>query len=89
MDKKNQLIDQISIVIDKLEKEYINEINDGVLQLIYKRYKNALAVLNNNEDSNRINILGGVRAYMDSYNYYENTLLAEMHQAEKLLKELK
>ncbi|MBY6934807.1 hypothetical protein EXM65_02625 [Clostridium botulinum] len=34
------------------------------------------------------NIIGGVRAYMDSYNYYNNPLLGELHKAEKLNKQL-
>ncbi|SFC55482.1 hypothetical protein SAMN05443252_104281 [Bacillus sp. OV322] len=88
MDKKKQFIDQIKVVINKLEEEYAKDINSGFLQLIYKRYKKALEILENNEDVKGINILGGVRAYMDSYNDYQDTLLGEMHKAEKLIKEL-
>ena len=88
MDKKKQLIDQIKVVINNLEKDYSNEITSGVLQLIYKRYKNALDVMENNEDIREVNIIGGVRAYMDSYNDYLNPLLGELHKAEKLNREL-
>ncbi|GGE54847.1 hypothetical protein [Priestia taiwanensis] len=88
MDKKKQLTDQIKVVINKFEEEYAKDINSGVLQLIYKRYKKALEILENNEDVKGINILGGVRAYMDSYNDYQNTILGELHKAEKLIKEL-
>lgn len=88
MDKKKQLIDQIKVVINKFEEDYAKDINGGVLQLIYKRYKKALEILENNEDIKAINILGGVRAYMDSYNDYQNTLLGELHKAEKIIKEL-
>ncbi|CAM4081791.1 hypothetical protein BAMA_16575 [Bacillus manliponensis] len=88
MDKKKQLIDQIKVVINKFEEEYAKDINSGVLQLIYIRYKKALEILENNEDIKGINILGGVRAYMDSYNDYQNTLLGELHKAEKIIKEL-
>ncbi|MCM3030922.1 MULTISPECIES: hypothetical protein [unclassified Niallia] len=88
MDKKKQLIDQIKVVINKLEEEYAKDINSGVLKLLYSRYKKALEILENNEDIKRINILGGVRTYMDSYNDYQNTLLGELHKAEKLIKEL-
>ncbi|CAH0178106.1 hypothetical protein [Peribacillus simplex] len=86
--KKKQLIDQIKIVINNLENDYYNEITSGVLQLIYKRYKKALDVMENNEDIREVNIIGGVRAYMDSYNDYQNPLLEELHKAEKLHKEL-
>ncbi|RRN73955.1 hypothetical protein EI200_04560 [Peribacillus simplex] len=88
MDKKKQLIEQIKVVINKIEKDYAKEMNSGVLQLIYKRYKKALEILENNEDIKEINILGGVRAYMDSYNDYQNPLLGELHKAEKITKEL-
>ncbi len=88
MDKKKQLIEQVKLVINKLEKEYAKDIGSGTLNLIYKRYKKALEILENNRDIEGINILGGVRAYMDSYNDYENPLLGEMHKAEKIFKEL-
>ena len=86
--KKKQLIDQIKVVINNLENDYYNEITRGVLQLIYKRYKDALDVMENNEDIRELNIIGGVRAYMDSYNDYQNPLLGELHKAENLYKEL-
>ncbi|MGM0888390.1 MAG: hypothetical protein ACQEW5_15800 [Bacillota bacterium] len=88
MDKKKQLIDQLKIVINNLEKDYSNVITSGVFQLIYIRYKNALDVMENNEDIREVNIIGGVRAYMDSYNDYLNPLLEELHKAEKLNREL-
>ena len=88
MDKKKQLIEQIKVVIIKFEEDYAKDINSGVLQLICKRYKKALEILENNEDIKGINILGGVRAYMDSYNDYQNPLLGELHKAEKIIKEL-
>ncbi|MCT4475604.1 hypothetical protein N0U24_00335 [Peribacillus frigoritolerans] len=88
MDKKKQLIDQIKVVINNLENDYYNEITRGVLQLIYKRYKDALDVMENNGDIRELNIIGGVRAYMDSYNDYLNPLLGELHKAEKLNREL-
>ncbi|MED4054450.1 hypothetical protein P4654_09915 [Niallia taxi] len=88
MNKKKQLIDQVKVVIIQLEEEYAKDLNSGVLQLIYTRYKKALEILENDEDIKGINIFGGVRAYMDSYNDYQNTLLGEMHKAEKIIKEL-
>lgn len=88
MDKKEQLTRQVKMVINILEKEYSNEIKKDIFQLIYKRYKKALEVMENNKDLNTINIIGGVRAYMDSYNDYQNPLLKELHKAENLLKEL-
>ncbi|MYL59295.1 hypothetical protein [Virgibacillus halodenitrificans] len=85
MDNRKQLLEQIKIVINKIEKEYGNELDDGILQTIYIRYKNALEILENEMNINEINITGGVRAYMDSYSDYQNPLLGEMHIAEKML----
>ncbi|MDK8643474.1 hypothetical protein [Niallia taxi] len=87
MDKKKQLIDQIKVVINKLEEEFAIDIDSDVLQLIYIRYKKALEVLERNEDIKRGNILGAVRAYLDSYNDYQNPLLGELHKVEKIMKE--
>ena len=50
MNKKRQLIQQVKVVIHKLEKDYAKDINSGILQLIYIRYKKALEILENNED---------------------------------------
>ncbi|MFF2500727.1 hypothetical protein [Peribacillus sp. NPDC058075] len=86
--KKKQLINQIKVVINNLENDYYNEITNGVLQLIYKRYKNALDVMENNKDIRELNIIGGIRAYTDSYSNYQNPLLEELHKAEKLHKEI-
>lgn len=88
MDIKRELLEQIEIVIKKLEMEYEDEIKSDIIQLIYKRYMNAVDILKNDKDINQINIIGGVRAYMDSYNDYNNPLLGELHKAEKLNKQL-
>lgn len=88
MEKREQLTKQIKTVINILEKEYCNDIKKDIFQLIYRRYRNALEILENNKDIAQINIIGGVRAYMDSYNDYQNPLLEELHKAEKLAKEL-
>ncbi|MFP7345385.1 hypothetical protein [Bacillus safensis] len=88
MNKKQHLTKQIQSVINILEKEYSQEINQGVLQLIYKRYKDAQRIIQNNEDFQKIFIFGGVRAYLDSYNDYLNPFLDELHKAESLLKEM-
>ncbi|MGE6630406.1 hypothetical protein [Bacillus sp. NPDC077027] len=87
MDKKEELTKQVQMVIDILEKEYSHEIKQGVFHLIYKRYKDARNIIQNNEDFHKIYIVGGVRAYMDSYNDYQNPFLNELHKAESLLKE--
>ena len=76
MNIKKELLEQIEIVISKLEIEYKDEIKSGIMQLIYTRYMNALDILKNNKDIHQINIIGGVRAYMDSYNDYHNPLLS-------------
>lgn len=88
MNIKKELIEQVEIVIKKLEVEYKDEINSGIMKLIYKRYLSALDILKNDKDITKLNIVGGVRAYMDSYNDYNNPLLEDLHKAEKLSKKL-
>ena len=85
---KKELIEQLEIVIKKLEVEYNDEINSGIMKLIYKRYLSALDILKNDKDITKLNIVGGVRAYMDSYNDYNNQLLEDLHKTEKLSKKL-
>lgn len=83
------MIEQIKIVIQELEKNYEDEISlKGITQLIYKRYKDALVILENSDDISNIKIVGGIRAYMDSYSDYNNPILKEMYKAEKIYKEL-
>ncbi|MFJ5964243.1 hypothetical protein [Bacillus sp. NPDC093026] len=74
MNKKEELTKQVQIVII-LEKEYSHEINQGVLQLIYKRYKDARRIIQKNEDFQKVCIIVGVRAYLDSDNDYLNPFL--------------
>ncbi len=50
MNKKKPLINQIKVVINKLEEEYAKDLNSGVFQLIYTRYKEALEILENDEN---------------------------------------
>ncbi|MDO6657827.1 hypothetical protein [Anaerobacillus sp. 1_MG-2023] len=88
MAKKKQLIEQVKVVLNHLENNYSNKINSGALQLIYKRYNDALEILENDKNIKDINIVGGIRAYLDSYSDYENPLLGEMHKAEKLYQNL-
>lgn len=89
MGNKNELKEQIKLVIKYLEEKYEESERKGVLELIYRRYNNALKLLENNvANKENLNILGGIRAYMDSYSDYNNPLLNEMNKAEKLVKEL-
>lgn len=77
----------INKVINILEAEYTDKLNDGVLQLIYKRYKNSLNLIKDNElDS--IRIMGGVRAYLDSYSDYTCPLVMAMDEAETIYDEI-
>lgn len=85
MGDKGQLIKQVRKVIVILEQKYPDDIEKGVIGLLYKRYKDALFILENDRDIAGINIVGGVRAYMDSYNDYMNPLLKELYEAEKML----
>lgn len=89
MSNKDNLQKQLEVVIKYIEEKYQERDIKGVLELIYKRYKNALTLLENNEaNKDNLSISGGIRAYMDSYSDYNNPLLNEMYKAEKLLKEL-
>ncbi len=89
MSNKDELKKQIKVVINYLEEKYQENERTGVIELIYKRYNNALKLLESNEAyKENLNILGGIRAYMDSYSDYNNPLLNEMHKTEKLVKEL-
>lgn len=86
MNIKN-LENSIKKVIDILENQYANQLNNGILELIYKRYKNATLCLNNN-DLKAIKIAGGVRAYLDSYSDYTCSLVMAMDEAETIYDEI-
>lgn len=89
MNNKDELIKQLKVVIQCLEEKYNKSERKGVLELIYKRYNNALELLESNEaNKDNLHILGGVKAYMDSYSDYNNPLLSEMHKAEKIVEKL-
>ncbi|WP_339229120.1 hypothetical protein [Aeribacillus sp. FSL K6-2833] len=47
-----------------------------------------MEILEKDKDIKAINIIGSIRAYLDSYSDYENPLLEELHKSEKLYKEL-
>lgn len=86
MNIKN-LENSIIKVIDILENQYANQLNNGILELIYKRYKNATICLKNN-DLKTIKIAGGVRAYLDSYSDYTCPLVMAMDEAETIYDEI-
>lgn len=89
MINKSELQAQITVVLKYLEENYQKNERYGVLELIYNRYRNALQLLDNDTaNKDNLNILGGTRAYMDSYSDYSNPLLNEMYKAEKLAKQL-
>ena len=89
MSNKDELKKQIKVVINYLEEKYKESERKGVLELIYKRYNNALRLLESNEaNKNNLHILGGIKAYMDSYSDYNNPLLNEINKTEKLVEEL-
>lgn len=59
-----------------------------ILDTLYERYKKAEKILSENEDIEKIMIIGGCRAYLDSFSDYNNPLLEEIGKAERLLEEL-
>ncbi len=89
MNKKDDLYAQVKIVLKLIEEKYDVNQRKGILELIYKRYSNALQLLEKVEmNKSNFFILGGVRAYLDSYSDYNNPLLNEMHKAEILFEEI-
>ncbi|MGE7665148.1 hypothetical protein ACQKMN_05470 [Ureibacillus composti] len=50
MDNIHHLKNQITVVINLLNSNYINEINSGLFQLLYKRYSDALEILEKDRD---------------------------------------
>ena len=86
MNIKN-LENSIKKVIDILENQYANQLNNGILELIYKRYKNAMICLNNN-DLKTIKIAGGVRAYLGNYSDYTCPIVLAMDEAETIYDEV-
>ncbi len=86
--KKDELKKEIEVVINVIEENYAVNQSIGVLVLNYKRYKNALELIENNKVSKEtLNILGGTKAYLDSYSDYNNPLLNKMNIVEKMVKE--
>ncbi len=87
---KKNLAKQVRKVIEILERErFKDELKNPLLMLIYERYKKAIEILDKDENINKIIIIGGSRAYIDSF-YNENPVLLEaMHQAESLLEKYK
>lgn len=59
-----------------------------MIEIIYRRYLNALDILEENKDTKHIHIEGSVRAYLDAYSDFENPILGNMHNAENLLRTL-
>lgn len=89
MGNQSELYEQITVVLKLIGENYNENQRKGVIELIYKRYSNALQLLENDkENKGEFHILGGVRAYLDSYSDYNNPLLNEMHKTEKLVKDL-
>lgn len=87
--EKARLEDQIKKVIIILETDKLKKNpEDGMLQLLYKRYSDAQKFLA--EDKlDRIWIKGGCRAYADAFSDYRCLLVEEMGEAESLLENCK
>lgn len=83
--------EQVQRVIPLLEEQYKNT-PTSMLELIIKRYKNALNTIVNTEPSKMVKsdffISGSVRAYLDSASDYMNPILDEMYKAEKILENI-
>lgn len=80
------LLKQISRVIELLQQRKQLEQDETIISLLLSRYIEAQIILEESGDIKRINILGGVRAYLDAYSDYSNPMLMEMDKAEKQVK---
>ena len=87
--EKEEIIDQINIVIELIKKRLSRGLEKPILNTIYVRYLDAKQILIDDGDINKITIFGGCRAYLDAYNDYMNPMLNEMYKAEKKLDKLR
>lgn len=87
-DCKKQLEIQIVKVLEVLKKRLEDDPNRPILNTLYVRYEKAQKILLNNEDTKKIIIKGGCRAYLEAFSDYMNPLLIEMDKAEELLIQL-
>ncbi len=86
--KEEELVKQIRIVINMLQKRLVSDPNRPILITLYKRYIRAEEIITNCEEKNKIMIKGSCRAYLDAFSDYDNPILSEMNKSEKLLNEL-
>lgn len=86
LEKREMILQGIEAVIKDMENRYsFIELEGGILNLIYVRYKKAYEIIKEHkEDDSIIYISGGGRAYLDSYSDWDNPLLGKMWDVEKL-----
>ncbi|BAL83138.1 hypothetical protein SELR_14300 [Selenomonas ruminantium subsp. lactilytica TAM6421] len=86
LEKREMILQEIEAVIKDMENRYsFIELEGGILNLIYVRYKKAYKIIKEHkEDDSVIYIRGGIRAYLDSYSDWDNPLLGKMGDGEKL-----
>ena len=89
MDKMLVLKEQIEKVIILLEQRLRDDPDRPVLNTLHDRYVKAKEILSNNDDVNKIMIIGGCRAYLDAFSDYMNPLLVEMDNAERMFSDMK
>lgn len=83
-----ELQKQIVIVIQLLQDKITDGNPKQIIYTLLDRYENAEYILKENDDIDKITILGGCRAYLDAYSDYMNPLLVEMDKAEKIVKSI-
>ncbi|WOO37879.1 hypothetical protein R2R35_05085 [Anaerocolumna sp. AGMB13020] len=84
-ESKKQLEIQIVKVLELLKRRLEDDPNRPILKTLYDRYDKAQKILLYNEDTKKIIINGGCRAYLDAFSDYMNPLLIEMDKAEELV----
>lgn len=86
LEKRKMILQGIEAVIKDMENRYsFIELEGGILNQIYVRYKKAYQIIKEHkEDDSIIYISGGIRAYLDSYSDWDNPLLGKMGGVEKL-----
>lgn len=72
MDAILELKKQIEKVILLLEQRLIDDPDRPILKTLYDRYVKAGEILTNNDNIEKIMIVGGCRAYLDAFSDYMN-----------------
>ncbi|MCR5438115.1 MAG: hypothetical protein K6F01_01460 [Selenomonas sp.] len=85
-EERKYILEGIVEVIKDMEARYpAIQLENGMLNLIYNRYKLAYKIIEEKKVEDKIiYINGGVRAYLDAYSDWDNPLLVKMGHVEDM-----